>query len=478
MKKIVCRIMAIILFCAQIQSLNFVINAESYKEEEKNTNCEVVAYSIGSSAFVEFIKEPKLSTITEGYKKQYTYKKSEKTGFIDFSFSKNGELQQGTAESGIMRIGYLPVYTEFVEFAGSKIAIQKCLEDNGIKGEIISCVVIEYRNSYPFNIPITIWIQTTNDENYFITVQECLEDLGYYGSQLAYRLYTYSEFSEKYSRKDGVLLIDEKDITAENNLNVQFEGDGVILPFDIVMENLGAEVNYDSNNKEINIKFKDNEYIFKLDEYPHLLIVGDNENKELDIMGWDFSYEIIDEKVFVPNNVMQELINYLMKASITVNYNDLTVTIRTDEQGKKESIGKKTTSKTPLSAANSTSEIIVTIGKNVIIKNGEEIQIDPQNSEVVPYISDEGRTMVPLRVVSESLGAKIDWIEDSRTVIITLDDNTIEIVIDTPFSNEMGIPVLSNEGRVFVPIRYIAETFGAIIEWNEENKTIFIKGYF
>ena len=56
--------------------------------------------------------------------------------------------------------------------------------------------------------------------------------------------------------------------------------------------------------------------------------------------------------------------------------------------------------------------VILNIGKNEVTVNGEVIQ-----SEVAPKI-EKNRTMVPLRLVAEALKEKVDWDEDSKTVII------------------------------------------------------------
>lgn len=50
--------------------------------------------------------------------------------------------------------------------------------------------------------------------------------------------------------------------------------------------------------------------------------------------------------------------------------------------------------------------------------NGVEIQIDPDNPEVVPTIID-GRTMVPMRFLAESLGCEVEWVAETMEIILT-----------------------------------------------------------
>jgi len=58
------------------------------------------------------------------------------------------------------------------------------------------------------------------------------------------------------------------------------------------------------------------------------------------------------------------------------------------------------------------------IGKNLARVNGEYKLIDPGNPNVVPLIIN-GRTMLPVRFVSENLGCKVDWDPQNRLVTIT-----------------------------------------------------------
>ncbi|MCK5744486.1 MAG: copper amine oxidase N-terminal domain-containing protein [Caldisericia bacterium] len=58
------------------------------------------------------------------------------------------------------------------------------------------------------------------------------------------------------------------------------------------------------------------------------------------------------------------------------------------------------------------------IGKSTAKVNGIEVQIDPNNPEVVPTIIND-RTMVPIRFLAESLGCSVEWIADTKEIILT-----------------------------------------------------------
>ena len=107
------------------------------------------------------------------------------------------------------------------------------------------------------------------------------------------------------------------------------------------------------------------------------------------------------------------------------------------------------------------------IGNNYFLRYGEV-----QRMEVAPFVS-AGRTMIPFRIVVEALGAEARWDRATQTVIVTKDGDTINLVVDVPLPNNMGVPVIVN-GVTFVPARYISEALGATVRWDRENDAIYV----
>lgn len=112
-----------------------------------------------------------------------------------------------------------------------------------------------------------------------------------------------------------------------------------------------------------------------------------------------------------------------------------------------------------------------------VLVNGKEVYFPDQ----VPYINKDNRTMVPVRFVSESLGAKVSWDNDNRMVIIEKDNATIKLKIGENKADVNGktvsfdtSAVLQND-RTMVPVRFISEALGAKVGWNQENKTVEIE---
>ncbi|HOK18161.1 MAG TPA: stalk domain-containing protein [Caldisericia bacterium] len=124
-------------------------------------------------------------------------------------------------------------------------------------------------------------------------------------------------------------------------------------------------------------------------------------------------------------------------------------------------------------------KIELTIGK-IEAKVNEYIKI----LDYPPFIFN-GRTMVPLRFIGESIGAVVDWDSVVRIVTITLEDSSgskkiLKLSPDSTLASLNGIayemdtpPVIRND-RVYVPIRFIMEAFGAKVEWNSTERRVLI----
>lgn len=100
-------------------------------------------------------------------------------------------------------------------------------------------------------------------------------------------------------------------------------------------------------------------------------------------------------------------------------------------------------------------------------------------SDSAPYI-EKGRTMVPARIISENLNAKVSWNEETKTVTAERYGDIVEIKIDSDTALVNGnktlldAPARINNGRTMVPIRFIAEAFGAEVSWDNERRMVVI----
>ena len=99
--------------------------------------------------------------------------------------------------------------------------------------------------------------------------------------------------------------------------------------------------------------------------------------------------------------------------------------------------------------------------------------------ETAPFIVD-GRTMVPFRFIGEALGAEIDWEPATRTVSYVLDGMRIEFPIDSTTITINGepqtvdVPAALVNDRTFVPVRMLSEQLGADVNWNPAARQVTI----
>jgi len=100
--------------------------------------------------------------------------------------------------------------------------------------------------------------------------------------------------------------------------------------------------------------------------------------------------------------------------------------------------------------------------------------------DVSPKIID-GRTMVPMRVIFEKLGATVSWDGAANTAHAYNYDvmKGVSITIGAPhmvdiYSNviQLDVPAIVQDGRTFVPLRAVSEAFDCEVQWNEDIQTV------
>ena len=100
--------------------------------------------------------------------------------------------------------------------------------------------------------------------------------------------------------------------------------------------------------------------------------------------------------------------------------------------------------------------------------------------DVPPFIVN-GTTYVPIRFISNALNVdKTEWNQNSQSVTIKNDNKTIVLFvnknygyINNNYKSLSGSPILKNN-RTFVPLRLISETFEANVNWDSKNYTVSI----
>lgn len=115
-------------------------------------------------------------------------------------------------------------------------------------------------------------------------------------------------------------------------------------------------------------------------------------------------------------------------------------------------------------------------GKTIKLQIGSRI-VNVDNEAVIydaaPVIRND-RTLVPIRIITEALGGKVDWNGATKEVTLSINDKEIKMTIGKTLEKYGVAPVII-DGRTFVPVRFVADELGAEVAWDEATKTVTIK---
>lgn len=116
--------------------------------------------------------------------------------------------------------------------------------------------------------------------------------------------------------------------------------------------------------------------------------------------------------------------------------------------------------------------VMMGIDKPVAYSSGHRTLIDPDNEAITPLIVND-KTLVPIRFIAESLGGRVGW--DDKLQAATIDFNAKHAVI-TDGSETMAVdgkrlilqtPAQTINDRMYVPLRDVAEGFGLDCFWDD-----------
>ena len=128
--------------------------------------------------------------------------------------------------------------------------------------------------------------------------------------------------------------------------------------------------------------------------------------------------------------------------------------------------------------------------KNIDIFINDAVQTIPQEMGRAYFDKKTNRVMVPIRYISENLGAQINFYErnenNTRGVLIGAIDVLVELDINSTKAKvnkagnesiiELDSPAILYDGRTYVPIRFISETLGLNVDWKDNS--VYISGQF
>ncbi|CAN5449655.1 hypothetical protein BH11ARM1_BH11ARM1_07270 [soil metagenome] len=91
-----------------------------------------------------------------------------------------------------------------------------------------------------------------------------------------------------------------------------------------------------------------------------------------------------------------------------------------------------------------------------------------------------GRVLVPLRGVFENLGAYVQWDPATRTIKAIKGSTDVELRVGDKWASvdgknvAMDVPAMIVNGSTLVPIRFVSESLGAQVTWNDSTRTVMI----
>jgi hypothetical protein len=107
--------------------------------------------------------------------------------------------------------------------------------------------------------------------------------------------------------------------------------------------------------------------------------------------------------------------------------------------------------------------------------NGQKVVFNDQEPVIV-----DGRTLVPVRGVFETLGFNVEWDNSTRTAILTKDGYIVNISIGSNnfttngTSHTLDVPAQIINGSTMLPIRAVLESVGYALNWDSATNTVVI----
>lgn len=128
--------------------------------------------------------------------------------------------------------------------------------------------------------------------------------------------------------------------------------------------------------------------------------------------------------------------------------------------------------------------------KNINIYINSSIQNIPEDMGRAYLDKNKDRVMVPVRYITENLGANINFYQRKETntsgiligaidVLVELDINSTRAKVNHGGNESivnLDSPAILYDGRAYVPIRFISETLGLDVDW--KNDSVYISGNF
>ena len=125
--------------------------------------------------------------------------------------------------------------------------------------------------------------------------------------------------------------------------------------------------------------------------------------------------------------------------------------------------------------------VLLSISSSVYFANEHQIKVffdgARLETEAEPFI-ENGRTLVPFRAIFEAFGAQVGWDGSTGTVTGITDEYELRLIIEKSdavvngLRVKLDVPAKIRNNRTYVPLRFVAQSMGADVEWINSSRTI------
>ena len=116
------------------------------------------------------------------------------------------------------------------------------------------------------------------------------------------------------------------------------------------------------------------------------------------------------------------------------------------------------------------------VGDSTLTINGEKVTVE------TPYVVGTGVTLVPIRVISEAFGAEVDWDGETKTVTVSCGECKVIVTVGSKTALVNGeektleeAPELTDGGFSMIPLRFISESLGATVGYDNATAQITVE---
>lgn len=116
------------------------------------------------------------------------------------------------------------------------------------------------------------------------------------------------------------------------------------------------------------------------------------------------------------------------------------------------------------------------VGDSTLLINGEKVTVE------TPYVVGTGVTLVPIRVISEAFGAEVDWDGATKTVTVSCGECKVIVTVGSKTALVNGeektleeVPELTDGGFSMIPLRFISESLGATVGYDNATAQITVE---